>query len=58
MTEIIQTEIRNLRQDLSMAQEAGNDEQVRHLNKEIDNRYDDLKDLGLRVDSNGNLESV
>ena len=54
----IATEIRNLRQDLSMAQEAGNDEQVRYLNKEIDNRYDDLKDLGLRVDSNGNLESV
>ena len=54
----IATKIRNLRQELSMAQEAGNDEQVRHLNKEIDNRYDDLKDLGLRVDSNGNLESV
>lgn len=54
----IATEIRNLRQDLSMAQEAGNDEQVRYLNKEIDNRYDDLKDLGLRVDANGNLESV
>ena len=54
----IATEIRNLRQDLSMAQEAGNDEQVRYLNKEINNRYDDLKDLGLRVDSNGNLESV
>ena len=54
----IATEIRNLRQDLSMAQEAGNDEQVRYLNKEIDNRYDDLKDLGLRIDANGNLESV
>ena len=54
----IATKIRNLRQELSMAQEAGNDEQVRHLNKEIDNRYDDLKDLGLRVDTNGNLESV
>lgn len=54
----IATKIRNLRQELSMAQEAGNDDQVRHLNKEIDNRYDDLKDLGLRVDTNGNLESV
>ena len=54
----IATEIRNHRQDLSMAQEAGNDEQVRYLNKEIDNRYDDLKDLGLRIDANGNLESV
>lgn len=53
------TQIRNLRQDLEMAQSfPSNPEAINRISDELARRYDDLTDLGLRLDANGNLESV
>lgn len=52
------TEIRDLRAKMQKALDQGDEPTVDSLSRELSKRADDLKDLGLRIDSNGNLESV
>ena len=51
-------EVRDLQDRLRVAQEQGDETIARALINELNKRADDLQDLGLRMTSNGTLESV
>ena len=51
-------EVRDLQDRLRVAREQGDDAIANALIDELSKRADDLKDLGLRLDPNGNLESI
>ena len=51
-------EVRDLRAQMQKALDQGDEATVDSVSRELSKRADDLKDLGLRIDPNGNLESV